>query len=381
MFVLKNKIQHFSWGSKTLIPNLMKIPCDGKNYAELWMGAHPSAPSTLILEEKEITLPEYINKNPQKILGEECYQKFKQLPYLFKLLSAQEPLSIQAHPNKQQAEEGFQKENNLNIPLTSSTRNYKDNNHKPETIVALTPFWAMCGFRPLEEIKNKISSFIPQLDYSSHQTFFNTIMTLREEEKRKAISQIENLDNHNAIKQEELQWVKKLIKLYPQDIAIFSPLYLNLIQLQPKEALFLTSGILHAYLEGMGIELMANSDNVLRGGLTPKHQDLNEMLKNLNFTSHPIDILKPQETDNPSISKYKSLTEEFILEHWHLEGNSFSQKRAEVLIIFMTEGEATFFNKEKTEKLKQGQSLFIEANEEFTIEGHAQLYVALNQIC
>ncbi len=279
--ILKNKIQEYDWGSYTAISELLgKLSHSDTPQAELWMGAHPKASSMVEENGEWFPLNELIGKYPEYILGKTAAKKFdNRLPYLFKVLAAVKPLSIQTHPNRLQAKEGSEKENKLGIPLNAPDRNYKDNNHKPECICAVTHFWGLNGFRKIPDIlllSEKIS--LKGLEKELHKIennpnpqglriFFKSVMTLPSEKKKEIISyaaeQAEKFSDNPVF-----EWIIRLYHEYPSDIGVLSPLWLNLICLKPGEAMFLPPGSLHSYLDGVGIELMANSDNVLRGGLT-----------------------------------------------------------------------------------------------------------------
>jgi len=220
----------------------------------------------------------------------------RRLPFLFKVLASAKPLSIQAHPNRAQARQGFARENELGIPLDAPNRNYKDDNHKPEIICALTPFWALIGFRKIEEMidlleRLQIHSLEKEIDILRAQPnsaglkdFFRAVMTLDKQSKEEAVGEALVSAEARADEDPVSSWMIKLHQEYPGDIGVLSTVLLNLIRLEPGDALYQSAGELHAYLEGVGMELMANSDNVLRGGLTPKHVDVPELLNTLNFS-------------------------------------------------------------------------------------------------
>jgi len=235
--LLENTIQEYEWGSYTAICNLLgrKAPSDVPQ-AELWMGAHPRASSMVTYEGKVISLQELISKHPEDILGKSIAGKFSnKLPYLFKVLAASKPLSIQAHPNLAQAREGFKTENDLNIPKDAPNRNYKDKNHKPECICALTTFWAMNGFRKISDILSFLNKLCPnslgkelhelgkKCDTNGLKQFFKFLMTLDEKEKEQVLS--ETIDNaQKFVKMDPVfKWIIKLSKEYPKDIGILSP--------------------------------------------------------------------------------------------------------------------------------------------------------------
>ena len=392
--LLKNTVQEYVWGSYTAIPKLFGRKVSSvRPEAELWMGAHPKAPSMVKCDGRWISLLELIKKNPEDILGKEIAEQFDgRLPYLFKVLAAAKPLSIQAHPGLAQAKEGFERENRLGIPLNASNRNYKDSNHKPECICALTGFWALNGFRKISEslslmekvcsqdLRKELDDLQKQPDSQGLKSFFNAIMTMNHErQKQVTANAIINAQKHlkdNPV----FKWMINLYNEYPEDIGVFSPILLNLIFLKPGQAMFLPAGELHAYLSGMGIELMANSDNVLRGGLTPKHVDLPELLKVLSFEEKEVEILAPQKKrDSESI--YSSPAEEFILSV--ISGKEDityqSPEKRSIEIILCTHGEAviTDTGKESSISLVGGTSVVIPACvERYEIQGKATFYKA-----
>jgi mannose-6-phosphate isomerase len=392
--LLKNTVQDYAWGSYTHIPELFGLGSSAqKPQAELWMGAHPKAPSMVKYLEWWSPLDALIAKYPQKILGKAVAVKFdNRLPYLFKVLAAAKPLSLQAHPSLSQAKAGFSRENDLGISFNAPHRNYKDASHKPECICALTPFWALNGFRKIAEIISLFelidsTGMQPYLrilkDFPNSQglkNFFQDLMNLEPEQKKQvteeAVAEARKRSPENPI----FKWMMELSVAYPADIGILSPIYLNLVCLQPGEAMFLPAGELHAYLEGMGIELMANSDNVLRGGLTPKHVDVEELLKVLNFKERNIEVLTPRlSKDGERI--YPSAAEEFVLSVITVKkGTTFdSSINRSVELMICTQGEATIadFTKNDAIRLKQGTSVIIPAaTARYRIEGEAMLYKA-----
>jgi mannose-6-phosphate isomerase len=306
VFVMKNTIQPYPWGSPTAIPELLgRIP-SGTPQAELWMGAHPKAPSRIEVAGVEMPLDAAIAKFPEGILGRRVVEAFGgQLPYLFKVLAAASPLSIQAHPDLSQAEAGFRAENQAGIPIDAPKRSYRDANHKPECICALTPFWGLCGFRAVPEILSFMNRLCPRSLEAELQMlglgpaadavrrFYRRIMTCPDQQRRAVLE--EGLSNAASRRDDDpaFQWILTLHQVYRDDISVLSPAFLNLFRLAPEQALFLPAGELHAYLDGVGIELMANSDNVLRGGLTSKHIDVEALLEILRTEPRTLDILTP----------------------------------------------------------------------------------------
>jgi mannose-6-phosphate isomerase len=350
---LQNEIKHYEWGSADFIPNLLGIDnAEQRPCAELWMGTHEGGQSRAVMPEsgKTVFLKDMLKKP---------------LPYLFKALSAAKPLSIQAHPTKRQAELGFAAETEKHIPLDAANRNYKDKNHKPEILCALTPFAALCGFRTPAEIKALFTSFscaatndligalsAPPAGHTADNAlkpFFAALMRLSDAKKTQIIDHVKNtiedrinqtLANDGALQNQmersAWQFVKILLAQYPNDAAVIAPLYLNCIELKPAEAIFLPAGILHAYVRGSGMELMAASDNVLRGGLTPKYVDVDDLINVLSFEPFYPKIEKPAaETECFS---YASLADEFVLSVLRGDGNSAPLKLKGNVTLIVVEG-------------------------------------------
>jgi len=391
---LRNSVQPYAWGSKTAIPELLgqKTPA-AKPQAELWMGAHPKAPSFVACDDKWESLIDLIQKAPGDILGRSVVEKFgRRLPYLFKVLAASRPLSIQVHPSLAQAKAGFQRENDLGLAPDAPNRNYRDDNHKPECMYAITPFWALNGFRPIADIHVYLGNICPnglaterddlrqQPNARGMARFIKTLMTMPASRKKTLISEARKNVQNLFEKDKVFEWIAKLCLAYPEDIGILAPVFLNLLRLEPGQAMFLQCGELHAYLHGVGIELMANSDNVLRGGLTPKHIDVPELLNVLNFNESKIKILSG--TRISSCERiYRCPAREFVLAVIRTEeGLSYqSAKDRSVEMILCTEGKATITDNETSEKisLDKGTSMIIPAAvEQYRIDGRAKVYKA-----
>lgn len=392
--ILNNTVQEYAWGSYTAIPKLLGNDSPTNTpQAELWMGAHPKAPSKVKLNGEWMSLMKLIEKNPKDILGKVVAEKYNnRLPYLFKVLAAAKPLSIQAHPSQAQAKEGFIRENSLGITFDANNRNYKDDNHKPECICALTFFWALNGFRKISGILALLEKICPQglkSDLNNLREepnslglkkFFQAIMTMGRAQQNQIIA--DAIINAQKFTEEDqaYKWMIDLHNEYPADIGVFSPILLNLICLKPGQAMFLPAGELHAYLDGVGIELMANSDNVLRGGLTPKHVDVPELLNVLNFEERELDILSPI-VSNECERIYSSRAEEFVLSVITLKRDltCYSPTNRSVEILLCTDGEAIITDLGNNDKLAfdRGKSIIIpSAVKKYCIEGNATLYKA-----
>jgi len=392
--VLKNTVQEYAWGSYTAIPELLGNDSPASTpQAELWMGAHPKAPSQVKSNGKWMSLMKLIEKNPKDILGKAVAEKFNnRLPYLFKVLAAEKPLSIQAHPSIAQAKESFQRENRLGIPLDAHNRNYKDDNHKPECICALTFFWALNGFRKISGVLSLLEKICPQGLKSDLNNlrgepnslglkkFFQAMMTMGRDQQNQIIADAITNAQKFTDDDQAYKWMIDLHNEYPADIGVFSPILLNLICLKPGQAMFLPAGELHAYLDGVGIELMANSDNVLRGGLTPKHVDVPELLNVLNFEEREPDILSPIEGSECE-RIYSSRADEFVLSVITVkEGLTYySPTNRSVEILLCTDGDAIITDLGNNDKLAlgRGKSIIIpSAVKKYCIEGNTTLYKA-----
>ncbi|EKO3735574.1 mannose-6-phosphate isomerase, class I [Vibrio metschnikovii] len=311
-FLMSNTIQNYAWGSIDSFSQLFDIANPQQQpQAELWMGAHPNGCSQVDYQGQKIRLSDLIASDPAHFLSANTAQTFGELPYLFKILAAEQALSIQVHPSKSEAEQGFAKENAAQIPLTAANRNYKDPNHKPELVYALTDYQAMNGFRPINEIvehfqRLAIVPLQPLLEHLQQQqtevglkSFFTELLSFSGSEKQVAIEQLIAYA-HRHQEQALFQLILTLAETYPHDIGLFAPLILNVLTLKPGQAMYLDARTPHAYLKGTGLEIMANSDNVLRAGLTPKHIDITELAKCTRFAEKPAStlLLTPKITDD-----------------------------------------------------------------------------------
>ena len=389
---LKNTVQEYEWGSHTSIPILLgeKYPSD-KPQAELWIGAHPKAPSSVYFNDQWVCLDKLVEAYPIEILGKDIAEKYENsLPYLLKVLAAEKPLSIQAHPDRKIAEIGFLRENRLNIPMNAFNRSYKDKNHKPECICAITPFWALNGFRSIDQILFYTEHLFPdalqgirqplfqQRDSKGLKQFFSGLLTMDQEKKDACIENAVSISEKWRDSSPLYDWIIRLYHEYPGDIGVLSPCFLNLVCLKPGQAMYLNAGELHAYLNGTGMELMANSDNVLRGGLTPKYVDIDELIKTLRFEERNLHILTPHRI-NETFSIYETPAEEFRLSLIKVKRgiNYTGEKKRSVEIILCMEGEAVIGSIEASLKIKKGDSILVPAaSPVYEISGAATLYKA-----
>ncbi|PIP07919.1 MAG: mannose-6-phosphate isomerase, class I [Syntrophobacteraceae bacterium CG23_combo_of_CG06-09_8_20_14_all_50_8] len=391
---MRNRIMNSSWGSHTAIARLLGAPEPSlEPQAELWMGAHPKAPSMVRVQGVWVSLVDLIVENSESILGTDAARVFgNRLPFLFKVLAAEKPLSIQAHPNSPKAKEGFERENNLGIPLDSPRRSFQDDSPKPELLCALSPFWALCGFRKIPDIlklgnrlvsrslKNELRDLKRQPDPSGLKAFFKAIMALEDSIRKNAIdealaSAAPEIDSDPVAK-----WITTLAREFPFDIGMLSPIFLNLFRLNPGEGIFLSAGILHAYLKGVGVELMANSDNVVRGGLTRKHVDLNGLMDILKFDEHAATIIRPIPAGSCEM-RFDTPTEAFSLSQITVspEREFLSQDRKSIEILLCVEGSGAITTQTETRRMsfQQGDSFLIPANfSGYRIKGDATLYKA-----
>ncbi|MFY9464807.1 MAG: mannose-6-phosphate isomerase, class I [Sediminibacterium sp.] len=308
IFKIKGVVQHYAWGGHSYIPALIGDHNEAnKPCAEYWMGAHPSAPSVLHINGEPVSLDQLFKADPAGNLSQAVADRFGELPYLFKVLDVHDMLSIQVHPTKEEAEKGFDRENAAGIPLNAPHRNYKDRNHKPEVMVALSDFWLLHGFKSKAALEETLESNaelrILQTLYKKEgaRALYQFVMEMDQVDvnillaplvKREILHEQEGRLN----RQQPGWWVAKLYEgkelNTDLDRGIFSIYFFNIVQINPGEAIFQKAGIPHAYLEGQNIELMANSDNVLRGGLTPKHVDVPELMKHTSFEEVIPEVMK-----------------------------------------------------------------------------------------
>ena len=331
---LTNVVQPYAWGSRRALAELRgeAAPTPGPE-AELWMGAHPLAPSRLSATGQ--TLDAAVAAAPADLLGEKVASSYaNKLPFLLKVLAADTPLSLQAHPSVAQAQAGFAADEAAGIPLDAPHRNYRDQNHKPELLCALTEFWALCGFRAVPrtlELLDELS--VPELQ--------DVRALLAKDSSPAAIAQVfahlmaAPAPTRAALAKatgaacqqraagsvrfaRELAWGARIAQLYPGDVGVVSALLLNLVRLEPGEAIYLPAGNLHAYLGGTGVELMASSDNVLRGGLTPKHVNVPELMRVLDFS--PLEVQPLRAVAQGDEHVYRTPAREFQLSYFDVAG-------------------------------------------------------------
>ena len=390
IFRIEGVVQHYDWGGKSFIPNLIseKNPAN-ITYAEYWLGAHLKAPSLVKVQQKNIPLDVFLNE----YLSKDSEPNFGTLPYLFKVLDVHKMLSIQVHPTKEAAKKGYELENNNGIPLTANHRNYKDQNHKPEIMVALSDFWLLHGFlerskliKNLQETK-ELTFLLKTFLEKGYLGLYKKVMEFSQEEVnnilRPLMDRIYPKFTANEIeKSAPAYWAAKSLAdkdVQNLDKGIFSIFFFNILKLSKGEAIFQDAGLPHAYLEGKNMELMANSDNVLRGGLTTKHIDVEELLKNTKFEETIPAILHGNYNKSNGEVVYKTTTKDFEMSK--IELNSSTSHRSvsnSIEILIAMKGSATVIENKNAFFLEKGQSIVIKPNTAYKIQTNteAEIYKA-----
>ena len=386
---LKGVIQHYAWGGTHFIPQLLsKNNRSSQPFAELWMGTHVKGPSKVLTSEGELALAQLIKKAPTDILGKKTAADFdNKLPFLFKVLDVNSMLSIQAHPTKKEAEIGFAKESKTGIAVTAPNRTYRDDNHKPEVMVALTDFWLLHGFKSIEGIQEVLTlpEFQPLQAYFKENSIFQLYKAIMEMPQKEVDNLLTPLwkrlkplfEKGQLAKNSADFWAAQAFVDYTIDDhfdrGIFSIYLFNLVNVKKGEGIFQEAGIPHAYLEGVNMELMANSDNVFRGGLTQKHIDVPELLKHLVFESVTPKILKG--TVISSVEKvFKTPAPDFELSQISLSKAQIyrSTQTTSAATVIVMEGTATVQFDNQQLIFKKGDSFFVAANTSFTIRTKAE---------
>lgn len=385
LYLLEGKPQHYIWGGKQYIPQLFELESNGQPYAEWWLGTHPSATSLLQINQQPVLLSEHIKQHTAS-LGQSSLQYFgAELPYLLKILDVAQPLSIQLHPTKQQAILGFERENQLGIALDDPKRTYKDRNHKPEMMIALSDFWLLHGFKTRQAImetltaRASLSELAEKLAKSDIATFYAEIMQAKQPDLERWLLPIieKNQENYTALSLDDPDyWVvyslqAMNIPLDKLDVGLLSFYLFNIVHLQAGEGIFQDAGIPHAYLRGQNIELMACSDNVIRGGLTPKYVDIAQLLATVDCREIVPAIIPVAPTDKTEFT-YQTPAKDFALTRLSYTTDSHLVRyatSAEILLVM--EGVITVSEKGSDEALTlaKGRSIFIEAGSEYIITG------------
>jgi mannose-6-phosphate isomerase len=384
ILLLKGKVQEYAWGGYDFIANWLGIENkEHKPFAEYWMGAHPSASSVIVTRNGELSLHQLIHDYPEEFLSTQVRQHFKELPYLFKILDVKDMLSIQVHPTKEAAAKGFHEEEAAGIVLGAPHRNYKDKNHKPEVMIALSDFWLLHGFLPEDKLLlvlqtvPEFASLEEVLKKGSYKALYQQVMSIDQDEINSTLMplvkrEIEKKKRGESTKAEPGWWVAKLfegtVTIDDVDRGIYSIYFFNIVEVHEGEAVFQGAGIPHAYLEGQNVELMANSDNVLRGGLTPKHVDVPELLKHTNFNGVVPNVMKGESVSNAYIVNYPCPVPDFGINKISLPVNEHFESKATSLEIWVImKGELNFEYTNKNVIAKKGQAIAILPNEPFTV--------------
>jgi mannose-6-phosphate isomerase len=396
VFPLQGVVQHYDWGGSDFIPALLGVGnAAGEPFGELWIGAHDKAPSLVEVAGAQVTLNKLIAEQPEAMLGSAAALRFgNRLPYLLKILDVHKMLSIQAHPTLAQATEGFAREQAEGIPLQASQRNYKDDNHKPEIGVALTEFWMLHGFRPLEQIAQtlkdtpEVGALMPDFAQRlaevghDHEARRALLRVLYSSMMRMPQDKVDGLLNTLLARLEANRttnkdcadyWALRAAENFPlpgghRDRGIFSVYLLNLLHMKPGQGTFQPAGVLHAYLEGVNVELMANSDNVLRGGLTTKHVDVTELLHILTFEGGTPEVFSGTVVSS-QVKVYHTPAEEFELSrigltpHSRYTGEAVYGPKA----LLVLHGSGTLTAAGRTSSLTRGSSWFVACGTEFVI--------------
>ena len=379
---LSNQVQPYAWGSHSAIADLLGTPSPSPGpQAELWMGTHPAGPSRV--EGTRTTLTELIANAPDECLGQAVIDTFgARLPFLFKVLAVAEPLSLQVHPDASQAKQGFLRDQELPEP----SRNYRDPSHKPELLVALTRFDTLIGFRPVHETMRLLDSLhapvlvalLNTLTASPNASTLRDVVTsllhTPVEERRQVVASVLEACQQHA--EWSLSWALRLGERYPDDMGVVTSLFMNHVVLAPGDAVFVPPRCLHAYLDGVGVEVMASSDNVLRGGLTTKRVNLPALLEVLEVVAKPVEVLRG-ETLGAQTVVYKTPASEFRLFRIELDGNEVVDRSPLPRVVLSTAGNVELYTGGECVRLEQGASAFARAIDcPLRIRGKGTVFVA-----
>ena len=392
IYPLNGRLQHYVWGGERYIPHLLHIDKTESHYAEYWLGAHPSAPSQILYAQEKISLGDFLRQNPTA-LGAQSRQLFgDNLPYLLKILDVANPLSIQLHPTKEQAEIGFAQENAAGIPLNDPKRTYKDDNHKPEMMIALSDFWLLHGFKTKAQIldtlrqRPSLAELATKLSSQNLADFYADIMLATQDQLAQWLlpiidGQQKACEQNQLAMQDPDYWV--LYTLHAMQISrdkldagLMSFYLFNIVNLQVGEGIFQAAGVPHAYLRGQNIELMACSDNVIRGGLTPKHVDIEQLLKIIDCSEIVPQIITPAPKNQ--VYTYPTPIADFALSNMpYAKNTEISDRTLNGTILLVMAGEITLEAAQQKLTLKQGQAAFIEADTDYRVHGIQEGYAGL----
>ncbi|WP_084099651.1 mannose-6-phosphate isomerase, class I [Demequina sp. NBRC 110051] len=355
-------LRHYDWGTTDDIPRLLGFGSDGTPYAEAWWGAHDSAPSWVPDEHGHMPLDELIAQHPVEMLGADAVERWgARLPYLLKILAIEKPLSIQVHPTLEQAREGFAREQR---GTGGAPHSFLDPFHKPEMVVAITPMRVLAGVRDLEDTAADLRALgTERADVlagalaraEDAEAFLADILTRgADEETYAALARVGAASAPGT----SLRAAADALGYFPQDPGAIVALALNLVELEPGEAVFTGAGILHSYQSGLGVEIMANSDNVVRAGLTPKHIDVPLLLTLANAV--PAEAERPKETREGAVRRLETVEDEFALT---VVNEGEATVGADPRIVLCVTGTASVAAGDEVKTLTAGQALFVRAAE------------------
>ena len=369
---LQGTVQHYSWGGTTFLPKLLSIENPNhKPFAEYWLGIHAGGPSSIEVNQQSVLLSDAIATDPKAALSEPVYSHFGGLPYLFKVLDVKDMLSIQVHPTKEYAKVAFEKEEAAGIALNAPNRNYKDTNHKPEIMLAMSEFWLLHGFKSeakiLETLENiaEFQVLVPLYKSEGLKGLYQFLMEMEQAQVDSLLSPVvkralRNKQDDKINRTAPDWWVAKLYEnaagILPIDKGVFSIYLFNIICVMPGQGIFQDAGVPHAYLEGQNVELMANSDNVLRGGLTPKHIDVEELIHNIKFESiDPVIIEGTKPCMGESV--YPAPVQDFGIASITLDGSNSYSYEAESMDMFLVVEGGCVVNNQMT--IKTGEAFVV----------------------
>lgn len=382
LFPLTGRVRDYAWGDRHTIADLLGVTPTGGPMAELWLGAHPGAPAQVTGTNR--SLLDVVGADPVNTLGAEVAERFGGLPFLLKVLAVEDPLSLQAHPSRDQAAAGYAAEEKRGVPLEATERNYRDRNHKPEMICALSSFAALCGFRPVPDSLRLLDALaVPALDEHRRRlaepdglrAVVTELLTRPGEETAALIAALgpaaQRLAQAGGPFAAEARWLHRLGQRYPGDPGVAIAVLLNLVALAPGESMFLPAGRLHTYLHGVGVELLANSDNVLRGGLTGKHVDGTELLRVLDFT--PAGVRPEPGTAHPHGSStdvvYPSPVPDFQLHRLELRATPIESPPGGPRVLLCVAGALRASGELAVAPLRRGDAAFVPAGTPLQLSG------------
>lgn len=390
MFVpIENSPRAYEWGSRTAIAGLLGREPSGGPEAELWLGAHPGSPARIVGGETEYgTLADWVAADAAS-----AGLTNARLPFLLKLLAADAPLSLQAHPSPEQAATGFARENAAGVPVDAANRNYKDAFHKPELIFALSDtFDALCGFRPVAHAVADLDALIEatpdaatlhelrsRLDGDDASVLRDVVRHLLSDDVGELVAAVSDAAARAPLTP-ATDTIRLLAGAYPGDPGVVVSLFINRVTLRRGEVLYLPAGNIHAYLQGFGVELMASSDNVLRGGLTPKHVDVPELLSVLEFEPLPVPYLEPVELGG-GVSAYRPDVPDFELIHVVPGDADASVQLPGAAIVVATRGRLSVVGGRSATELVPGGVIYVTPDEvSLTVSGEGELFVATTRL-